>query len=49
MMYADYWGEKIAEAKQALQGREQMGFTEWIGESVRYGVGMVGRRLFGKN
>lgn len=49
MMYADYWGEKIAEAKQALKGREQMGLAEWMGDSARYGVGMVGRRLFGNN
>jgi hypothetical protein len=44
-----YWGEKIAEAKQALKGREQMGLAEWMGDSARYGVGMVGRMLFGKN
>jgi hypothetical protein len=49
MMFADYWGEKIAEARQALKGREQMVLAEWMGDSARYGVGMVGRRLFGKN
>ena len=49
MMFADYWGEKIAEAKQALKGREQMGLAEWMGDSAKYGLGMVGRRLFGKN
>jgi len=48
MMFADYWGEKIAEAKQALKGREQMGLAKWMGDSARYGIGMVGRRLFGK-
>jgi hypothetical protein len=45
MMYADYWGEKIAEAKQALKGREQMGLAEWMGDSARYGVGMIRRRF----
>lgn len=45
MLFADYWGEKIAEAKQALKGREQMGFAEWMGDSARYGVGMIRRRF----
>jgi hypothetical protein len=45
MIYADYWGEKIAEAKQALKGRERMGLAEWMGDSARYGVGMIRRRF----
>jgi hypothetical protein len=45
MLFADYWGEKIAEAKQALKGREQMGLAEWMGDSARYGVGMIRRRF----
>jgi hypothetical protein len=45
MMFADYWGEKIAEARQALKGREQMGLAEWLGDSARYGVGMIRRRF----
>jgi hypothetical protein len=45
MMFADYWSEKIAQAKQALKGREQMGLAEWMGVSAKYGLGMVGRKV----
>jgi hypothetical protein len=47
MLAAEYWIQKINEAKESLKGREIMPMKEWITESFRYGVGMIGRRLFG--
>lgn len=44
-MYEDYWRKRIQAAKESLIGRETMPLGEWLGESVKYGVGMVGRRL----
>jgi hypothetical protein len=45
MMYADYWKKKIQAAKHRLHGREIMPISEWVRESVKYGLGMVRRRL----
>ncbi len=45
MMYADYWKKKIQAAKGFLRGREIMPISEWVPESVKYGLGMVRRRL----
>lgn len=45
LMYEDYWGKRIQAAKESLTGRETMPMGEWLAESVKYGVGMVGRRL----
>jgi hypothetical protein len=45
MMFADYWGKKIQAAKDCLRGQEIMPMDEWISESMKYGFGMVRRRL----
>jgi hypothetical protein len=45
MMYAYYLKKKIQAAKHRLHGREIMPISEWVRESVKYGLGMVRRRL----
>lgn len=45
LMYEDYWRKRIQAAKESLIGRETMPLGEWLAESAKYGVGMVGRRL----
>jgi hypothetical protein len=45
MMSEDFWVAQILNAKNGLKGRETMPLLEWIRESVRYGLGMVARRV----
>ncbi len=45
MLQSKYWVEKIQEASLALRGSEAMPWGEWMMESIRYGAGMLGRRI----
>ena len=45
MMHEDFWAAQILKEKNGLKGRETMPLLEWIRESVRYGLGMVARRV----
>jgi hypothetical protein len=45
MMHADFLAAQILKEKNGLKGRETMSLTEWIRESVSYGLGMVARRV----
>ncbi|TSA31400.1 MAG: hypothetical protein D4R65_11255 [Verrucomicrobiaceae bacterium] len=44
-MSTAFWGEAIRRAGKPLEGDEQLGWREWGVESVKYGAGMLGRRL----
>jgi hypothetical protein len=46
MLQAEFWTRKIRTAKLDLKGRVHMPWGEWIMESVRYGAGMISRKLF---
>jgi len=45
MMHEDFWAAQILKEKNGLKGRETMPLPEWVRESVRYGLGMVARRV----
>lgn len=45
VMLEEYWAGEILKAKKSLEGKEVMPLGEWIRESVRYGLGMVARRV----
>jgi hypothetical protein len=45
MLQSPFWVGKIDEASLALRGSDIMPWEEWMMESIRYGAGMLGRRL----
>ena len=45
MLLSQFWAEKILSSKNELRGHEIMTWKEWIGESIKYGAGMMLRRL----
>ncbi len=45
LMTSEFWNKKIRDAATELAGNEMMGWGEWAGESLSYGVGMMNRRL----
>lgn len=45
MMQAEYWLNKIREARRLLHGNEIMPCAMWIRESIKYAIEMAGRRV----
>ena len=45
LMSEDFWVAEILKEKNGLKGHETMPLGEWLRESVRYGLGMVARRV----
>ena len=45
LMTSDFWQEKIRDAAAGRAENPLMGWSEWIGESLAYGKGMMKRRL----
>lgn len=45
LMTQEFWNVKIREARDRLAGKEMMGWSEWAGEALSYGMEMLGRRL----
>ena len=44
VMTSEFWSAKIREARAELAGNPVMGWRNWIGESLSYGLGLLGRR-----
>jgi len=45
MLLSQYWAQKIRVSKVALAGNEIIPCNRWISESIKYGIGMMKRRL----
>lgn len=45
LMTSDFWNAKIREAAAELEENPMMGWHEWTGDALAYGVGMMKRRL----
>ena len=44
-MTSEFWNKKIRAAADQMEGNARMGWGEWTGESLSYGIEMLGRRF----